>query len=81
MMNTWCADHISDQRRNCHDLEHEDVVFSECQQDDASSNEMDTANIAHIKEDLAVIRQKKKSNSNFPTYSPSTDKGTKTNHS
>ena len=62
------------------DLENEDVLLSESQQEE-SSDEMAALNIAHIREDLAVIKLKKKPNSSFPIYTESTDKGSKTKHS
>ena len=60
------------------DLEDEDVQFDETE---AEKTDLDITQVTQIKEDLAVIKLKKKKNVSLPTYIESTEKGTKSSHS
>ena len=62
------------------DQENEEIDVHEGEEEETTDS-IDVTNIAHIKEDIAMIKLKKKSNSSFPTYIHSTEKGTVSSHS
>ena len=63
-----------------HGQENEEIDVRKGEEEETTDS-IDVTNIAHIKEDIAVIKLKKISNSPFPTYIHSTEKGTVSSHS